>query len=35
MIMKKLSKEQKQDIAAIAATRDEDIDLSDIPEGLG
>jgi len=30
--MKKLSKAQKQDIAAIRATRDEDIDLSDMPE---
>jgi len=29
--MKKLTKEQKRDIAAIAAKRDEDIDLSDIP----
>ena len=30
--MRKLSKEQKRDIAAIRAMRDEDIDLSDIPE---
>jgi uncharacterized protein (DUF4415 family) len=30
--MRKLSKEQKRDIAAIAAMRDEDIDLSDMPE---
>jgi uncharacterized protein (DUF4415 family) len=29
--MKKLSKEQKRDIAAIAAMKDEDIDFSDIP----
>jgi uncharacterized protein (DUF4415 family) len=29
--MRKLSKEQKRDIAAIAAKRDEDIDFSDIP----
>jgi uncharacterized protein (DUF4415 family) len=29
--MKKLSKEQKEDIAAIAAMKDEDIDFSDIP----
>ena len=29
--MRKLSKEQKRDIAAIAARRDEDIDFSDIP----
>jgi len=32
--MRKLTKEQKQDIAAIAAMRDEDIDLSDMPEVL-
>lgn len=32
--MRKLSKEQKRDIAAIAAKRDEDIDLSDMPEVL-
>jgi uncharacterized protein (DUF4415 family) len=32
--MKRLTKEQKRDIAAIAAKRDEDIDLSDIPERL-
>jgi len=30
--MRKLSKEQKRDIAAIAAMRDEDINLSDMPE---
>src|SRR5579863_2188694 len=30
--MKKLTKEQKRDIAAIAAMKDEDIDLSDMPE---
>jgi uncharacterized protein (DUF4415 family) len=30
--MRKLSKEQKRDIAAIRAMRGEDIDLSDIPE---
>jgi uncharacterized protein (DUF4415 family) len=30
--MRKLSKEQKRDIAAIRAMRDEDIDLSDMPE---
>ncbi len=30
--MKKLSKEQKRDIAALAAKKDEDIDLSDMPE---
>jgi len=29
--MRKLSKEQKRDIAALAAMRDEDIDFSDIP----
>ncbi len=29
--MKKLTKQQKGDIAAIAAKRDEDIDFSDIP----
>jgi uncharacterized protein (DUF4415 family) len=29
--MKKLTKEQKQDIAALAAMKDEDIDFSDIP----
>jgi len=29
--MRKLTKEQKRDIAAIAAKRDEDIDFSDIP----
>jgi uncharacterized protein (DUF4415 family) len=31
---KKLSKQQKREIAAIAAKRDEDIDLSDMPEVL-
>jgi len=30
--MRKLSKEQKRDIAALAAIRDEDIDLTDMPE---
>jgi len=30
--MRKLSKAQKQDIATIRAMRDEDIDLSDMPE---
>ena len=30
--MRKLSKEQKRDIAAISKMRDEDIDLSDMPE---
>lgn len=30
--MRKLSREQRRDIAAIAAKRDEDIDLSDMPE---
>jgi uncharacterized protein (DUF4415 family) len=30
--MKKLTKEQLRDIAAIAAKRDEDIDFSDMPE---
>jgi uncharacterized protein (DUF4415 family) len=30
--MRKLTKEQKRDIAAIAAKKDEDIDFSDIPE---
>jgi uncharacterized protein (DUF4415 family) len=29
--MRKLSKEQKRDIEALAAKRDEDIDFSDIP----
>jgi uncharacterized protein (DUF4415 family) len=29
--MRKLSKEQKRDIVALAAKRDEDIDFSDIP----
>jgi uncharacterized protein (DUF4415 family) len=29
--MRKLSKDQKRDIAALAAKRDEDIDFSDIP----
>jgi uncharacterized protein (DUF4415 family) len=32
--MKRLTKEQRRDIAAIAAKKDEDIDLSDIPERL-
>jgi len=32
--VRKLTKEQKRDIAAIAAKRDEDIDLSDMPEVL-
>lgn len=32
--MKKLTREQKRDIAAIAAKKDEDIDLSDMPEIL-
>jgi uncharacterized protein (DUF4415 family) len=32
--MRKLSKQQKKDIAAIADKRDEDIDLSDMPEVL-
>ena len=30
--MRKLSREQKRDIAAIAAKKDEDIDLSEMPE---
>jgi uncharacterized protein (DUF4415 family) len=30
--MKKLTKEQKREIAAIATKKDEDIDLSDMPE---
>ncbi len=30
--MRKLTKEQKRDISAIAAKREEDIDLSDMPE---
>ena len=30
--MKRLTAEQKRDIAAVAAMRDEDIDLSDMPE---
>lgn len=30
--MRKLSREQKRDIAAIAAMKDADIDLSDMPE---
>jgi len=30
-LMRRLSKEQMRDIAAIAARRDEDIDFSDIP----
>ena len=32
--MRKLTKEQKRDIHAIAAKRNEDIDLSDMPEVL-
>ncbi|HEY1679621.1 MAG TPA: BrnA antitoxin family protein [Candidatus Sulfotelmatobacter sp.] len=32
--MRKLSKEQKEDIARLAAMKDEDIDLSDMPEVL-
>ena len=32
--MRKLSKQQKRDIAALAAKRDEDIDLSDMSEVL-
>ncbi|PYX33014.1 MAG: hypothetical protein DMG77_01915 [Acidobacteria bacterium] len=32
--MRKLNREQKRDIAAIAAMKDEDIDLSDMPEVL-
>ncbi|HYM77851.1 MAG TPA: BrnA antitoxin family protein [Candidatus Dormibacteraeota bacterium] len=32
--MRKLSKEQKRDIAALTAKRDEDIDFSDIPRKL-
>jgi uncharacterized protein (DUF4415 family) len=32
--MRKLSPEQKRDIATIAGKRDEDIDLSDMPEVL-
>ena len=32
--MRKLTKEQKRDIAALAAMKDKDIDLSDIPEVL-
>jgi uncharacterized protein (DUF4415 family) len=30
--MRKFSREQKRDIAALAAMKDEDIDLSDMPE---
>jgi len=30
--MKRLTKDQKRDIAAVAGKRDEDIDLSDMPE---
>jgi uncharacterized protein (DUF4415 family) len=30
--MRKLTKEQKRDISAVAAKREEDIDLSDMPE---
>jgi uncharacterized protein (DUF4415 family) len=32
--MKRLSKEQRKDIAALAATKDSEIDLSDMPEVL-
>jgi uncharacterized protein (DUF4415 family) len=32
--MRKLTKEQKRDIAAIAAKKDGDIDFSDVPEVL-
>jgi len=32
--MRKLTQNQKRDIAAIAAKKDEDIDLSDMPERL-
>ncbi len=32
--MRKLTKEQKRDIATIAAKRDEDIDFSDVPPVL-
>jgi len=32
--MKRLSRNQKRDIAALAAMKDEDIDLSDMPEVL-
>ena len=32
--MRKLTREQKRDIAALAAKKDEDIDLSDMPEVL-
>ena len=32
--MRKLTEVQKRDIAAIAAMKDEDIDLSDMPEVL-
>jgi uncharacterized protein (DUF4415 family) len=32
--MRKLTKDQKRDIRAVAATRDEDIDFSDIPAVL-
>jgi uncharacterized protein (DUF4415 family) len=34
MVMRKLTKEQERDIAALATMRDEDIDFSDIPEVL-
>ena len=30
--MKRLTKEQKREIAAVAAKKDEDIDLSEMPE---
>jgi uncharacterized protein (DUF4415 family) len=32
--MRKVTKEQRRDIAAVAAMKDEDIDLSDMPEVL-
>lgn len=32
--MKRLTKEQREDIAALAAMKDSDIDLSDMPEVL-
>jgi uncharacterized protein (DUF4415 family) len=32
--MKRLTREQKRDIAALAAMKDQDIDLSDMPEVL-
>lgn len=33
-IMKKLNKQQRNDIAALAAMKDSDIDLTDMPEVL-